>query len=242
MPEQALSRACFRPVLAATLAGAALCGLHRPAIAECLETPDPRYATEPGRWVYHTDRTTNRKCWHRLPDGAAAPPAEAPAGAPAAPPVQDQSPQGLWSRVYNGISQSLSYEPQSQSQYQQYQQQQQQQQQQYQQQQQQYQQQQQQYQQQQQQYQQYYQTATQGQSGTTAADSPRSFKHRLARAHDRPPQQPPAPATTGSAPPAAQAQPLGSDDKHDAPLNVADREALFQDFMKWQLERSMFGR
>jgi hypothetical protein len=32
------------------------------------------------------------------------------------------------------------------------------------------------------------------------------------------------------------------DEKRDPPTNVAEREALFQDFVKWQTERTMFGR
>jgi hypothetical protein len=31
-------------------------------------------------------------------------------------------------------------------------------------------------------------------------------------------------------------------EKRDPPSNVAEREALFQDFVKWQMERTMFGR
>jgi hypothetical protein len=80
-------------------------------------------------------------------------------------------------------------------------------------------------------------------SGDSAqAGSPKPPRHKTA-GQDRP-HVARAPTTTGAAaaehhdqPPSAAA----GDDKHDSPLNVADREALFQDFMKWQMERSMFG-
>jgi hypothetical protein len=87
--------------------------------------------------------------------------------------------------------------------------------------------------------------AAQDSSGATPqAVSPKPPRHNKTAGQERPHEAPP-PTTTGAAaaehhdqPPSAAA----SDDKHDSPLNVADREALFQDFMKWQMERSMFGR
>jgi hypothetical protein len=32
-----------------------------------------------------------------------------------------------------------------------------------------------------------------------------------------------------------------SDEKQDSPVNEADREALFQEFLKWQLDRNLYG-
>jgi hypothetical protein len=56
----------------------------------------------------------------------------------------------------------------------------------------------------------------------------------------------PAPTTNGAATAEHQAspsQPVASkDERREPPLDVAEREALFQDFMKWQLERNVFGR
>lgn len=49
----------------------------------------------------------------------------------------------------------------------------------------------------------------------------------------------PLPATTGAATSDHQDQPRP--DRRDPPLNVADREALYQNFMKWQMERNVFG-
>jgi hypothetical protein len=74
--------------------------------------------------------------------------------------------------------------------------------------------------------------------------SPKPPRHSKTAGQDRPHVARP-PTTTGAAAAEHQDQPPpsapASDDKHDSPLNVADREALFQDFMKWQMERSMFG-
>jgi hypothetical protein len=62
-----------------------------------------------------------------------------------------------------------------------------------------------------------------------------------------PPQTAPLPTTTGAAAAGEQhdrpQQPAtGKNEKRDPPVNVAEREALFQDFVKWQLERNVFGR
>jgi hypothetical protein len=64
----------------------------------------------------------------------------------------------------------------------------------------------------------------------------------------RQPQAAPSPAPTTSGAASAgrqdQAQPVatGKDEKQPSlPLNVAERESLFQDFMKWQRERAVFG-
>jgi hypothetical protein len=37
-------------------------------------------------------------------------------------------------------------------------------------------------------------------------------------------------------------QPEQSSEKQDLPLSEADGEALFQNFVKWQLDRNLFGR
>jgi hypothetical protein len=62
---------------------------------------------------------------------------------------------------------------------------------------------------------------------------------------ERPRIEPP-PATTGAAsaeqrdPPQRPA--AERNEKRDPPANVAEREALFQDFVKWQMETELFGR
>jgi hypothetical protein len=52
----------------------------------------------------------------------------------------------------------------------------------------------------------------------------------------------PPPTTTGAADRHDQPKQRASDEKQDSPLNEVDRESLFQDFIKWQLDRNLFGR
>lgn len=84
---------------------------------------------------------------------------------------------------------------------------------------------------------------------TTAPRHSRSAK--IARRE--PAQIAPPPATNGiasadrrdvSAPQAVvQSQPaVGKDDEHSPQLTAADRDALFQDFLKWYIDRNVFGR
>jgi hypothetical protein len=74
---------------------------------------------------------------------------------------------------------------------------------------------------------------------------PRPAKPDKTVRRERPDIAPP-PTTTGAATAERREPPQRSaadrNDKRDPPLNVAEREALFQDFMKWQLERNVFGR
>jgi hypothetical protein len=56
------------------------------------------------------------------------------------------------------------------------------------------------------------------------------------------PQIAPAPTTTGAAERRDQPKQGASDEKQDSPLSEADRESLFRDFVKWQLDRNLFGR
>jgi hypothetical protein len=209
MPERAISFASalfFRSLVAATLAAAVLYGLHASAAAECLENPDLR-VTQPGRWVYHFDRTLNRKCWHLAPADAstANPPAQVAAPSTAAA-AEDAQKRSFFSRFTEGLSQTFAPLPQAQPQ----------------------------------------PNSIPDTSGEAAqAVSPKPPRHNAAAREDRPRVARP-PTTTGAASAEHRDQPApsaaASDDKHDSPLNVADREALFQDFMKWQMERSMFGR
>jgi hypothetical protein len=89
-------------------------------------------------------------------------------------------------------------------------------------------------------------------SGESAqAVSPKPAKPTRAVRRERP-HAAPSPTTTGAAadephdqPPqaaAAENHAAEKNEKHDPPINVAEREALFQDFIKWQMERNMFGR
>jgi hypothetical protein len=77
----------------------------------------------------------------------------------------------------------------------------------------------------------------------TQAISPkpaRRNKNKSVR-RERPPIAPP-PTTTGAADPRDQPKQTARDGKPESPLNEADRESLFQDFVKWQLDRNLFGR
>jgi hypothetical protein len=56
------------------------------------------------------------------------------------------------------------------------------------------------------------------------------------------PQIAPPPKTTGAADRRDQPKQIAGDEKQSLPLNVADREALFQEFLKWQLDRNLYGR
>jgi hypothetical protein len=56
------------------------------------------------------------------------------------------------------------------------------------------------------------------------------------------PQFAPPPTTTGAAVRSDRPEQSTSNEKQDLPLNEADGEALFQNFVKWQLDRNLFGR
>jgi hypothetical protein len=83
------------------------------------------------------------------------------------------------------------------------------------------------------------------------AVSPKPAKSARTVRRERPRPAPP-PTTTGIAPDERHDQPpqaaaaenraTEKNERHDPPINVADREALFQDFIKWQMERNIFGR
>jgi hypothetical protein len=72
----------------------------------------------------------------------------------------------------------------------------------------------------------------------TQTISPRPAKPDKAARLERPRVAPP-PTTTGAASVEKRDQPQRP--AADSPPNVAEREALFQDFVKWQMERDVFG-
>jgi hypothetical protein len=213
-----LSGACTASVL---LAATVLPGPNVTASAagECIESPNQRMA-QPGHWYYHLDRAQNRRCWFFQPSEAQQPadprssevrPPEVPAYAPVAASPAPLSQDSLLSRFAASLSQSLS-PPQQQQQ------------------------------------------SALPQNGipeepAEPAASPPSPK--ASKVSKRPQPAPlmatsPAPTTNGdaSAGRQEQTQPVatGKDEKQPPlPLNVAERESLFQDFMKWQRERTVFG-
>jgi hypothetical protein len=76
-----------------------------------------------------------------------------------------------------------------------------------------------------------------GEVPQTISSKPSRFNNRIQRAQ---PQIASPPATTGAADRRDLPEPSASNQKGDSPLN--DRKALFQDFVKWQLDKTLFGR
>ncbi|MBO0752967.1 MAG: hypothetical protein J2P53_12695 [Bradyrhizobiaceae bacterium] len=87
-------------------------------------------------------------------------------------------------------------------------------------------------------------TSTENSAEVPQAVAPKPPRHYNRTAHQERPHTARPPTTSGAASVENQdrSPAQSGDDKRDSPLNLADREALFQDFMKWQMERSMFGR
>jgi hypothetical protein len=196
------------------------------AAGECLESPNQR-TMQPGHWYYHLDRAQNRRCWFfqpsepqqpsetRLPDARSPEvrPPEVPAYYPptAANPYA-ASEDSLLSRFAAGFSQGFAPPQQQQSVPPQ-------------------------------------NSIPEEPAGSTKIASPKSSG--AGKVPRRPQAAPslassPAPTTSGNASAGQQdqTQPVsaGKDEKQPPlPLNVAERESLFQDFMKWQRERAVFG-
>jgi hypothetical protein len=108
MPEGANS--LVSGLFAGTLSAAALLGLSTTAssAAECLENPDLRTA-KPGHWYYHSDRTQHRRCWFFVLVEVTA---DTPVSAPPAAIVGDYSIQSLLSYLTSSFSQPPSPPPQ----------------------------------------------------------------------------------------------------------------------------------
>lgn len=214
-----LGGACTASVL---LAATVLPGPNVTAFAagDCLESPNQRM-TQPGHWYYHQDRVQNRRCWFfqpsepQKPSAAEVRPPETPATYPpaaAAPAAASQD--SLLSRFAAGVAQSFSPPQQPQQSVQP-------------------------------------QNSVPQYSATEEPAEPAALPKppRVSKVSKRPqvpPAESPAPTTSGDASAGRQdqAQPVAAakDEKQPPlPLNVADRESLFQDFMRWQRERAVFG-
>jgi hypothetical protein len=194
-------------------------GLRVPAFAagECLESPNERTA-QPGHWYYHFDRTLGRRCWFFQPsDGRSseAKPSDArssEAPAAAAPSPNQDSQPSLLSRITAGFSPGLSSPPQQNLSP---------------------------------------QAGVSDDAGEGARAPAKPARASKVSKHEKErerPQAEPAPVTSGAASagrhPDQSQQPASvaeKDEKTTAPVNVAEREALFQDFMKWQRDRTLFG-
>jgi hypothetical protein len=77
--------------------------------------------------------------------------------------------------------------------------------------------------------------------GATQSNSPEPARRDKTARRERPQIAPPL-ATTGAGDRRDQPKQSASDERQVPPFNEADRELLFQDFVKWQLERNLFGR
>jgi len=77
--------------------------------------------------------------------------------------------------------------------------------------------------------------------GATQTISRKAARHNKMVQRERPQFAPP-PTTTGAVDRRDQPKQSASGEKHDSPLKEGDRETLFQDFLKWQLDRNLFSR
>jgi hypothetical protein len=75
----------------------------------------------------------------------------------------------------------------------------------------------------------------------TQSNSPEPARRHKTVRRERPQIAPPL-TTTGAADRGDQPKQSASVEKQVSPFNEADRESLFQDFVKWQLDRDLFGR
>ncbi len=217
MPDRAISLArasalLVQSVLAAMFAAAMLTGVSTAASAADDCLDNPDLRIrEPGHWFYRSDRTQNRQCWHFEP--ATPPPATTTANTPPLPlPAPLATPAPATTGDTPQVLLSRFAAGLSET----------------------------------------FSsppppppppppqntapppdTAGNAQQGNTLQPPPR--RNKTAR-QDRPPA---VPTTTGAATSEHQDQPRP--DRRDPPLNVAEREALYQDFMKWQMERNVFG-
>jgi hypothetical protein len=73
----------------------------------------------------------------------------------------------------------------------------------------------------------------------TQSASPEPARRNKTVRRERPQIAPPA--TTGAADRHDQPKQSVRDEKQVSPFNEADRESLFQDFVRWQLDRNLFG-
>jgi hypothetical protein len=75
----------------------------------------------------------------------------------------------------------------------------------------------------------------------TQTISPKPVRRNKPVRQERPQIAPPS-TTTGAADRRDQPKQSAGDEKQDSPLNEAERESLFQDFIAWRLDRNLFGR
>jgi hypothetical protein len=179
---------------------------------ECLESPNER-TTQPGHWYFHFDRTLNRRCWFFQPSEARSSDAKS-SEATAGPSAAAAPPATNQDSLLSRITAGFSQGLSPLPQQQQYV---------------------------------PPQAGIPDEAGDAARASPKPPKAgRVSRREQ--PQTAAPPTTSGAArverSPDQPQQPASGADKDErpaAPVNVAEREALFQDFIKWQRDRTVFG-
>jgi hypothetical protein len=217
MPNRAKSfaSALFGGVLAGgVLAAGAPFGLNATAFAasDCIESPDQR-TTEPGHWYYHFDRTLGRRCWFFQPSEARS--SDVRSSGATASPQPAAAPAAAPDSQQSLLSRFAAgfSQPFTAPPQQAVPQ----------------------------------QASIPEDPGDAAkAGSPKSPRASKASRRDKErPEIAPLPTTSGASTDRQQDQSqqpaADKDEKRAAPVNVADRESLFQDFMKWQRDRTVFG-
>jgi hypothetical protein len=216
MPNRANSFASA--LLGSVLTGAVLFGLNVTASAasECLESPNQR-TTQPGHWYFHFDRTLNRRCWFFQPSEARSSDVRSSevrsVEATASPPAAAPP-----AAAYQDSQQSLlsrfaaGFSQPYSSQPQQTV------------------------------PQQYTIPEEPAEAPKTASPKPPRASKVSRREHER--LQTASPATGGADGQDQSQQPAPVAEKNEKPampLDVVEREALYQNFMKWQRDRTVFG-
>jgi hypothetical protein len=189
--------------------------LNRDAVAasECVAKPD-RPVTQAGHWHYHVDRVHHRRCWFFEPSKATVSPA---ASADRVPAQNTDSQQSWVSRLTTSLAKTFSKQPQQSG---------------------------------------VQQSSISAYSSEppqntvvdnsiveTKRTSPQHLRTNKTVSRERPQTKPP-PATNGVANAERHDQLPGDGEKNEKPapqLTDTERQALFDDFLKWYQDRSVFG-
>ncbi len=202
-----------RAVFAGSLAAAVLFGLNGTASAAAGCIEKPDLeVSRAGHWYYHVDRVNHRRCWYFEPSEATVSP---PQSADRVPPPSADSQQSWFSRFAADLAKTFSSEPRQSS---------------------------------------ISAFSSEPQQNgildnsgtvtrTTSPNHPRTNK--IARQERSQIETPP---TTNGIASSERHDELPSqrtgekDEKHTPQLSAADRETLFNDFLKWYTEKGVFGR
>jgi hypothetical protein len=183
------------------------------AASECVGKPD-LLANQAGHWHYHVDRVHHRRCWFFEPAKATVSPA---ASADRVPAQSTESQQSWFSRLTTVLAKSFSKQPQQGSV-------------------------------QQSSISAYsseppQNTLVDNSIAVTKLASPKRLRANKIVSRERSQIEPP-PATNGVANPERHDQLPGDGERNEKPappLTETERQALFDDFLKWYQDRSVFG-